>query len=88
MASDLSTAATMAGSFTVDLPVMSTSAVVAPPQASSGWFGLLGWFILRLINFVTMALYWSIRIVTITIPSLIFALFSASWTVTMNATTL
>lgn len=88
MASDLSNAATLAGSLTVDIPVMSTSAVEMAPQASSGWFGFLGWVILSLINLVTMALYWSIRIVTITIPSLLFALFSASWTVTMNATTL
>ncbi|KAM3550795.1 hypothetical protein MY1884_008058 [Beauveria asiatica] len=88
MASDLSTAATLAGSLTVDIPVMSTSAVDEVPKASFGWFGILGWIVLGLINLVSMALYWSARIVTITIPSLLYALLSASWTVTMNATTL
>ncbi|KAJ3489507.1 hypothetical protein NLG97_g5982 [Lecanicillium saksenae] len=88
MASDFSTAATLAGSLTVDIPIMSTSAVEVPAKAGSGWFGILGWVILSLINLVSMALYWSIRIVTITIPSLLYALLSASLTVTMNATTL
>ncbi|OAA68834.1 Patatin-like serine hydrolase [Cordyceps fumosorosea ARSEF 2679] len=88
MASDLSTAATLASSFTVDVPVMSTSAVEVTPKAGFGWFGILGWIILTAINLVSMALYWAIRIVTITIPSLLYTLLSASWTVTMNATTL
>lgn len=88
MASDLSAAATLASSVTVDVPVMSTAAVEIAPKASSGWFGILGWAILSLINLVSMALYWSIRFITITIPSLLYALLSASWTVTMNATTL
>ncbi|OAA81203.1 Patatin-like serine hydrolase [Akanthomyces lecanii RCEF 1005] len=88
MASDLSAAATLASSVTVDVPVMSTAAVELAPKASSGWFGILGWAILSLINLVSMALYWSIRFITITIPSLLYALLSASWTVTMNATTL
>ncbi|KAM0742585.1 hypothetical protein ACQRIT_002762 [Beauveria bassiana] len=88
MASDLSTAATLAGSLTVDIPVMSTSAVEEVSKVSFGWFGILGWIVLSLINLVSMALYWSARIVTITIPSLLYALLSASWTVTMNATTL
>lgn len=88
MASDLSTAATLASSLTVEVPIMSTSVVEVAPKAGSGWFGILGWIILNLINLVSMALYWSIRIVTITIPSLLYALLSASWTVTMNAPTL
>jgi hypothetical protein len=33
-------------------------------------------------------LYWVIRIVTISVPTILFTLFSTSWTVTMNATTL
>lgn len=85
MASDLSTAATLAGSLTVD---MSTSTVELAPKAGFGWFGILGWIILTAINLVSMTLYWAIRIVTITVPSLLYALLSASWTVTMNATTL
>lgn len=88
MASELSTAATLAGSLTVDMPVMSTSSLEVSAQAGSSWFGALGWLILSLINLVSMSLYWSIRIVTISIPSLLYALLSASWTVTMNATTL
>lgn len=69
---------------------MSTSSIepILPAQESSGWFGLLGWIILSIINLVSTVLYWAIRFVTLTIPSLLYALLSASWTVTMNATTL
>lgn len=88
MASELSTATTLAGTLTINMPVMSTSPVEMSAQAGSGWFGALGWLILSLINLVSMSLYWSIRIVTISVPSLLYALLSASWTVTMNATTL
>lgn len=57
-------------------------------EQSSGWLGAFGRLILALLNFISTVLYWVIRIVTINIPSILFTLFSTSWTVTMNATTL
>lgn len=91
MASDMSSAASVASNLLAESSssAMSSSveAVVAA-QETTGWFGFLGWLIISVFNIVSTLLYWSIRIVTITIPSVLYALFSASWTVTMNATTL
>ncbi|KAL3296913.1 lysophospholipase NTE1 [Colletotrichum asianum] len=61
---------------------------VVAAQGSSSWLGLLGRLILAILSLISSILYWAIRIVTITIPTLLFTLFSTSWTVTMNATTL
>ncbi|KAL7949863.1 hypothetical protein V8C42DRAFT_308808 [Trichoderma barbatum] len=97
MASDLSNAARLAGGLSqsvsraMDSPsgsVTMSYATVEAAQASSGWLGLVGWLLLSIINFITTVLYWAIRTVTITFPSVLYTLFSASWTVTMNATTL
>ncbi|KAL7933781.1 hypothetical protein V8C35DRAFT_280628 [Trichoderma chlorosporum] len=97
MASDLSNAARLAGGLSqsvsraMDSPSGSLTmsyATVEAAHASPGWLGLIGWLLLSIINFITTVLYWVIRTVTITFPSVLYALFSASWTVTMNATTL
>ncbi|GKT85501.1 lysophospholipase NTE1 [Colletotrichum tofieldiae] len=61
---------------------------VVAAQGSSSWLGLFGRLILAILSLVSSILYWAIRIVTITIPTVLFTLFSTSWTVTMNATTL
>lgn len=61
-------------------------AVVA--QEHSGWLGAFGRLILFILNLISTVLYWIIRIATFNIPSILFTLFSTSWTVTMNATTL
>src|SRR5687768_11825312 len=63
-----------------------TDAVVA--QEHSGWLGAFGRLILIMLNLISTVLYWVIRIATINIPTILFTLFSTSWTVTMNATTL
>lgn len=72
--------------------VMSTPSDVMAAQASQGWLGFLlglfGRFIINLLNLISTTLYWTIRITTINVPSILFTLFSTSWTVTMNATTL
>ncbi|KAK1237787.1 hypothetical protein MKX07_003623 [Trichoderma sp. CBMAI-0711] len=97
MASDVSNAARLAGglsssvshamdSASSSLPV--SYATVEAAHASPGWLGLIGWLLLGTINFTTTVLYWIIRTVTITLPTFLYTLFSASWTVTMNATTL
>ncbi|UKZ73522.1 phosphatidylcholine and lysophosphatidylcholine phospholipase [Trichoderma virens FT-333] len=97
MASDLSNAARLAGSLSQSVsgamdspsgPLTMSYATVEAARASSGWLGLIGWLLLSIINFITTVLYWAIRTVTITFPSVLYTLFSASWTVTMNATTL
>lgn len=61
---------------------------VVAAQGSSSWLGLFGRLILAILSLISSILYWAIRIVTITIPTVLFTLFSTSWTVTMNATTL
>ncbi|KAF9881724.1 patatin-like serine [Colletotrichum karsti] len=61
---------------------------VVAAQGSSSWLGFFGRMILAILSLVSSILYWAIRIVTISIPTLLFTLFSTSWTVTMNATTL
>ncbi|KAL0944463.1 patatin-like serine [Colletotrichum truncatum] len=61
---------------------------VVAAQGSSSWLGFFGRLILAILSLISSILYWAIRIVTITIPTLLFTLFSTSWTVTMNATTL
>ncbi|KAK7409548.1 phosphatidylcholine and lysophosphatidylcholine phospholipase [Neonectria punicea] len=100
MASDLSNAAQVASavadtvahtlsSSTGLLPAdMSLAPAQVATQASSSWLGLFGWLIWFILHVVSTILYWVIRIATINFPSLLFTLFSTSWTVTMNATTL
>jgi lysophospholipid hydrolase len=88
MASGLSTTAvnlTMAS----ELPsTMNATTQMAASQQSSGWLGLFGWLIYTFLNLVSLILYWILRIATINVPSILYTLFSTSWTVTMNATTL
>ncbi len=104
MASDMATAAQLAGSASRSLaqalesptsalagPMSSETGVVTATQGASGllgWFGFLGWLLLSIINLVTTILYWVIRIATFNVPMILYTLFSTSWTVTMNATTL
>ncbi|KOS21552.1 Lysophospholipase NTE1 [Escovopsis weberi] len=92
MASDLPNAALLAASFTEApssaLSVMSSIPTVEAAQVSSSWMGLIGRLLWGIINLTSTLLYWTIRTVTITVPSILYTLFSTSWTVTMNATTL
>ena len=98
MASDPSSAAQMAGdvaetvahalSFSSSPPsAMSTMPSITAHEPNT-WFGLFGWLILSLFHVTSTILYWVIRIATINVPSFLFHLFSTSWTITMNATTL
>jgi lysophospholipid hydrolase len=72
----------------VAMATTATAEFVAPAQQPGTWTGFIGRLVLMLLHFVSSLLYWAIRLATITIPTLLFSLFSASWTVTMNATTL
>mgnify|MGYP006949412208 CR=1 FL=1 len=96
MASDPSNAARVAGlvseSVSNALSSSTPSAVSAMPAAAAhesySWLGLFGWLIWSIFHIVSTILYWVIRIATINFPSFLYHLFSTSWTVTMNATTL
>ncbi|KAK8079770.1 Lysophospholipase NTE1 [Apiospora hydei] len=71
---------------------LSTAAVhidrVASENSSFSWLGLIGRIILFIIHVLSTILYWSLKLTTISFPTLLFQLFSTSLTVTMNATTL
>ncbi|KAG6065874.1 phosphatidylcholine and lysophosphatidylcholine phospholipase [Claviceps sp. LM78 group G4] len=102
MASDLSNMAQAASSVTSTLAAAldSSSAGVladamntpgadaATARQATSWLGLFGWLVYHVLNFISTILYWAARIVTISVPKLLFAMLSTSWTVTMNATTL
>ncbi|KAH6631732.1 lysophospholipase NTE1 [Chaetomium tenue] len=61
---------------------------VANAHGSSSWLGLFARVVLWLLQFVSMVLYYAIKLATISVPTLLYTLFSTSLTVTMNATTL
>ncbi|KAJ9137298.1 Lysophospholipase NTE1 [Pleurostoma richardsiae] len=67
---------------------MTTASDVAKGHGSSSWIGLFARLILWILHMVSTILYFAIKLTTISIPTLLFTLFSTSWTVTMNATTL
>ncbi|KAI0154964.1 hypothetical protein GGR57DRAFT_491883 [Xylariaceae sp. FL1272] len=61
---------------------------VVRSQGSSSWLGLLARFILFILHIASTIIYWSLKVTTISFPTLLFTFFSTSLTVTMNATTL
>jgi CRP-like cAMP-binding protein len=76
-------------SSTSTLPLASTTATaIEQANVQRSWLGSFGRMILYLITIIPGILYWVITFTTITMPTLLFTLFSTSLTVTMNATTL
>jgi lysophospholipid hydrolase len=72
-------------------PLSSAVAVasdVANAHGSSSWLGLFARLVLWILQLVSTILYYTIKLATISIPTLLYTLFSTSLTVTMNATTL
>jgi lysophospholipid hydrolase len=72
-------------------PLSSAVAVasdVAKAHGSSSWLGLFARIVLWILQSVSTVLYYAIKLATISIPTLLYTLFSTSLTVTMNATTL
>lgn len=55
---------------------------------TSSWLGLFGRLILVMARVIPGVLYWIITFTTITLPTILFTLFSTSLTFTMNMTTL
>lgn len=72
-------------SLVTDMSAVPDAMAAQEPYGWLGFFGRLIWF---LVHFTSTILYWIIRIATINIPTFLYTLFSTSWTVTMNATTL
>ena len=62
--------------------------LLAASQVPGTWSGFIGRIVLYLLQVISSILYWAVRLTTITVPTLLFSIFSTSWTVTMNATTL
>ena len=54
----------------------------------SSWLGLVGYVLLAMVRGIPGILIWIITFTTITLPTVLFALFSTSLTFTMNFTTL
>ena len=72
-------------------PLSSAVAVasdVANSHGSSSWLGFFASLVLWILQLVSTLLYYAIKLATISIPTLLYTLFSTSLTVTMNATTL
>ncbi|KAL8824722.1 MAG: hypothetical protein Q9170_008064 [Blastenia crenularia] len=70
------------------LSAASVLATTTDGSPSSTWTGILGQAILVMVKLVPALLLWIITFATLTLPSLLFTLFSTSLTFTMNATTL
>ncbi|KAK4181803.1 hypothetical protein QBC36DRAFT_383130 [Triangularia setosa] len=81
-------AATVAGSNALSSAVAAASDV-ANTHGSSSWLGLFARVLLWILQLLSTILYYAIKVATISVPTLLYNnLFSKSWTVTMNATTL
>lgn len=78
----LSTASTSAS------PLPSALATAQEGSPSRSWLGLLGVLALLLARLVPAILYWVVTFTSITLPTLLFKLFSTTLTFTMNFTTL
>ncbi|KAI1848202.1 hypothetical protein JX266_005915 [Neoarthrinium moseri] len=83
---------TLSSTMEAALVAANTAAVevdkVVAARGSSTWLGWFGRVILFVIQLLSSILYWSLKLTTISVPTLLFQLFSTNLTVTMNATTL
>ncbi|KAJ4300407.1 phosphatidylcholine and lysophosphatidylcholine phospholipase [Collariella sp. IMI 366227] len=61
---------------------------VANAHGSSSWLGFFARLVLWVLQLASTVIYYALKLATISVPTLLYALFSTSWTVTMNATTL
>ncbi|KLU82716.1 lysophospholipase NTE1 [Magnaporthiopsis poae ATCC 64411] len=68
--------------------LVSASAMAVEQQMSGSWLGVFGSITLFVFQLLSSIIYWALRITTFSVPSLLFAIFSTSLTITMNATTL
>ncbi|KAK0637237.1 hypothetical protein B0T17DRAFT_504602 [Bombardia bombarda] len=68
--------------------VVAKAGDVAEAHGSYTWLGLFARLILWILQMVSVILYYTIKVATLSVPTILFNLFSTSLTVTMNATTL
>lgn len=68
--------------------VMTRASDVVVAHGSSSWIGLIARLILWILQLLSTIIYFALKLTTISIPTLLFSLFSMSLTFTMNATTL
>ncbi|KAK3307113.1 uncharacterized protein B0T15DRAFT_553525 [Chaetomium strumarium] len=61
---------------------------VANAHGSSSWLGFFARLVLWILQLISTVLYYTLKLATISVPTLLYTLFSTSLTVTMNATTL
>lgn len=61
---------------------------VANAHGSSSWLGLVARLVLWVLHLISTVIYYTLKLATISVPTLLYTLFSTSLTVTMNATTL
>lgn len=78
----------MASSTTTAAAVLAQTQHVAQIESPSSWLGLMARLLLFIFHILSTILYWSLKLTTISVPTLLFTFFSTSLTVTMNATTL
>ena len=67
---------------------LASSVTALDTHQASSWLGLLGYALLAMARGIPGMLIWIITFTTITLPTILFALFSTSLTFTMNFTTL
>ena len=67
---------------------LAPSSIALDTHPSSSWLGLLAYALLAMAKGIPGLLIWIITFTTITLPTVLFALFSTSLTFTMNFTTL
>lgn len=67
---------------------MTRASDVVVAHGSSSWIGLIARLILWVLQLLSTIIYFALKLTTISIPTLLFNLFSMSLTFTMNATTL
>ena len=79
---------TMRADATAALAAVTQASDVIEAHASSSWLGLLARLLFWILHTVSTILYYALKMTTISVPTLLFTLFSTSLTVTMNATTL
>lgn len=68
--------------------VITRASDVVVAHGSSSWIGLIARLILWILQLLSTIIYFALKLTTISIPTLLFNLFSTSLTFTMNATTL
>ncbi|KAI0548274.1 patatin-like phospholipase [Xylaria curta] len=78
----------MASSTTTAAAVLARAQHAAQTESPSSWLGLIARLLFFIFHILSTILYWSLKLTTISVPTLLFTLFSTSLTVTMNATTL